>query len=264
MILFLIILSLILALIILLIFIYRTLNIKNKFITINYIDHCKYPSIIGLKLNGSYTNIISNSKDKILITFISGEDINGTYLNSSTFQLINKEKVSRISGNNNMNSPLLFYDYYNIFFSSPYRITSILSKRSYIFPYSQSSFLFNDSGSFCISSISPLTIHKINKINFEILELFMNINWINNFDTLKINSNPILINGLYWIIGSNDNCLVFIVFDLTEKKFINFFSIDIDFKIHNGLIYNTLSETFHIPIIKHDKIQIYNIDIKEL
>ena len=85
MILFFVILSVLLALIILVIFVVLNINTHRKFVLVKYIDNCKYPTIIGLTKNGLYTNIINNPKDKILIAFLSGDEINGTYLNPKTF-----------------------------------------------------------------------------------------------------------------------------------------------------------------------------------
>lgn len=251
--------SVILALIILVIFVFININNHLKFVIVNYIDNCKYPSIIGLTKNGYYTNIINNPKDNILITFISGEEINGTYLNPKTFQLIDKENVARIIKADNISTFNLFAFNFNICINSPYRITSLLSKTTYIFDYKYAGFFFNELNFFAITSLSPLIINIIDHSNFTILKQFINISWINSYGYLDIKSNPILINGIYWIIGTNNNKLVFILFDIVNKQIINSFSIDINFDIHFGLIYNKFNDTFSLPIFKNNKINILNI-----
>lgn len=264
MILLFIILSVILALIILVVFIF--INIKNnrKFVVVNYIDNCKYPSIIALTNNGFYTNIINSKNDKILITFISGDEINGTYLNPKTFQLIEKENFARIVKADSITNFNLFAFDFNICINSPYRITSLLSKTTYFFDNDLAGFFYNDLGYFAITSISPLIIKKIKSNNFVIAENFINISWFNSHGTLSIKSNPVLINGIYWIIGSNNNKLIFILFDIIKKSIINTFSIDINFDIHFGLIYNKFNDTFLIPIFKNNKINIFTIQKNSL
>jgi hypothetical protein len=259
MILLFIILSVIFAIIILVIFVLININTNRKFVIINHIDNCKFPSIIGLTNNGLYTNIINNYKDKILITFISGNEINGTYLNSKTFQLIDKNNVSRIIKNESISNINLFAFNYNLCINYPYRITSLMSKTTYIFDNKYGGFFYNDMGYFAITSVSPLIIKKISNDNFNILDIFCNISWINSYGTIYIKSNPILINGIYWIIGTNKNKIIFILFNLSNKSFINSFSLDINFDIHFGLIFNKFNDTFSIPIIKNNRIQIFNI-----
>ena len=128
MILFFVILSVLLALIILVIFVVLNINTHRKFVLVKYIDNCKYPTIIGLTKNGLYTNIINNPKDKILIAFLSGDEINGTYLNPKTFQLTDKDNVARIIKSDYNTSFNLFAFNFNICINSPYRITSLISK----------------------------------------------------------------------------------------------------------------------------------------
>jgi len=264
MILLFIILSVFFAIIILIIFVLTNIKTNRKFIVINHIDNCKYPSIIGLTNNGLYTNIINNSKDKILITFISGNDINGTYLNPKTFQLIDKDNVSRIIKNESISNINLFAFNYNICINSPYRITSLMTKTTYIFDNEYGGFFTNDIGYFAITSVSPLIIKKIKDTNFSIIDTYINLSWQNTYGTLSIKSNPILINGIYWFITSNHNKLIFILFDFINKSFINSFSIDINFDIHFGLIFNKFNETFSIPIFKNNKIQFFNINKNSL
>ena len=69
MILLFIIICLILALIFLGLFVYMTYKPQRKFTVVEYIDHCKYPTIMGLKNNGIFTNIINSPRDKIIIVF---------------------------------------------------------------------------------------------------------------------------------------------------------------------------------------------------
>lgn len=249
----------ILSLILLTIFVFFNIKTHRKFVIIDYIDNCKSPSIIGLNNNGFYTNIINNPKDKILITFFSGDEIKGTYLHPNTFQLIDKENIARIIKADYISNFNLFAFNFNICINTPYRITSLLSKTTYIFDNEYSGFFYNDLGYFTITSLSPLIIKKISKDNFYILDTFCNISWINSYGYIYIKSNPILINGIYWIIGTNKNKLIFILFDLSNKSFINSFSIDINFDIHFGLIFNKFNDTFSIPIIKNNRINIFNI-----
>lgn len=168
-------------------------------------------------------------------------------------------KVNKIVLNDFYEYLHLFAFNYRIFFSSPYRITSIQTRNSFVINNEYMSFFYNDLGYFMISSINPLKIDKINDTNFNIIEEYMNISWINNYGFIYIKSNPILINGIYWIIGSNKNYLIFILFDFIKKEIINHFHISIDFEIHNGLIYNKFKDMFLIPIIKNGKISIFNI-----
>ena len=260
MILLFIITSIILAIIILIIFVF--INIKNnrKYIVVDYIDHCKFPSIIALTNNGYYTNIINNKKDKLLITYISNEDINGSYLNPNTFQLTEKESFTRIIKADSITNFNLFAFDFNICINSPYRITSLLSKKTYIFDNKYCGFFYNDLGYFALTSVSPLIINKIDSKNFKLYDKYMDVSWINSHGILDIKSNPVLINGIYWFIATNNNNkLVFILFDIIYKKFINTFYVDINFDIHFGLIYNKINDTFSIPIIKNNKIHIFNI-----
>jgi len=258
MILLFIIICLILALIFLGIFVYMTYKPQRKFTVVEYIDHCKYPTIMGLKNNGIFTNIINSPRDKIIIVFISGDDINTTYLNSTSFQLVDKENYTRLLTNDIDDYMNLFAYDYNISIQSPYRITSINNKVSYIYEYRESGFIKDDGIEYIVKSISPLVVLKNKK------EEILNISWINTYGTLRISSNPIIINGYYWIIGSNDKYLVFVIFDIINKKVINVYSVNINFKVYNGLIYNKYNETFIIPIIKDNKIQIYNIQRNDL
>ena len=264
MILLFIILSVIFAIIILVIFVLININTNRKFVIINHIDNCKFPSIIGLTNNGLYTNIINNYKDKILITFISGNELNGTYLNSKTFQLIDKDNVSRIIKNESISNINLFAFNYNICINYPYRITSLMSKTTYIFDNKYGGFFYNDMGYFAITSVSPLIIKKIMGSNFTIIDTYFNLSWQNTYGTLTIKSNPVLINGIYWFIASNNNKLIFILFDFINKSFINSFAINIDFDIHFGLIFNKFNDTFSIPIFKNNKIQFFNINKNSL
>ena len=259
MILFFVILSVLLALIILVIFVVLNINTHRKFVLVKYIDNCKYPTIIGLTKNGLYTNIINNPKDKILIAFLSGDEINGTYLNPKTFQLTDKDNVARIIKSDYNTSFNLFAFNFNICINSPYRITSLISKITYITDFNYSALFYNDLNFFAITSLSPLIINIIDHTNFTILKQIINLSWINSYGSLSIKSNPILINGIYWVIGTNNNKLVFILLDLINKLIINSFSIDIDFDVHFGLIYNKLNDTFSIPIFKNNKIHIFNI-----
>jgi len=254
---FYLIVCIIFALLILLLFVLLNINWEKRFTIIKELENCKSPTIIGLNRKGIYTNILNSPDDKILILFISDDLINATFINNKDFQLINK--VNKVVLND-------FYDYlhlfafnYRIFFSSPYRISSIQTHNTYFINKQQSSFFYNDLGYFMISSINPLKIDKINDTNFNIIQEYMNISWINNYGFINIKSNPILINGIYWMIGTDNNNLIFILFDFIKKEIINHFHISIDFEIYNGLIYNKFKDMFLIPIIKNGKISIFNI-----
>lgn len=260
MILLLIISSVALALIILVIFVFINIKTHKEFVVVDYIDNCKYPSVIVLNNNGLYTNIINNPKDKILITFISGEVINGAYINPNTFQLLDKENIARIIKADTISNFNLFSYNFNICINSPYRITSLISKTTYIFDNKYAGFFFNDLDFFAITSISPLIIYKINKNNFSIHSTpFISLSWNNSYGSLHIKSNPILINGIYWFIATNNIKLVFILFDIINNLFINSFSININFDIHFGLIYNKFNDSFSIPIFKNNKIHFFNV-----
>jgi len=259
MILFLIIISVIITLSLLLLFVLLNINWDKRFNVIKYIDNCNYPTILGLTNGGLYTNILNNPNDRILILFISDDEINATFINNKDYQLINKKKVNRVVYNDYNNNLMLFAFNYRIYFSSPYRITSIQTQNSYMISKEYSSFFSNDLGYFMVSSINPLRIHKINNDNFKIIEEYMNISWINNYGFITIKSNPILINGIYWMIGCNDNQLIFILFDFIKKSIINHYHISIDFEIHNGMIYNKYKDMFLIPIKKNGKINIFTI-----
>jgi hypothetical protein len=255
---------LILALIIFAIFFFSNYKTYNKYYIIKHIENCKSPTIIGLSKNGIYTNIINSPKDKIIISFISDDNINATYLNSTTFQLIDKDNVSIILKYDNLKFISLFYFLYNIYIFSPYRISSLISKNTYIFNKEQAGFFYNEFGYYIVSSLNPLIIHSINNLNFDIISEYMNIKW--NDINIHINSNPILINGLYWIIGTNENKLYFIVFDFVKKNIIDLFNYNLNNidEISYGLIFNNYNNTFIIPIIKNNKIQILNINKNEL
>jgi hypothetical protein len=250
--------SLILSLIILVIFVFITIKTYTNFFIIDYIHNCNNPSIIGYTNNGIYTNIIKNKKDKILITFVNdNNDLNATFLYSSTFQIIDKNNISTIINNNPLPPSLLFAFNFNLCLAMEKKIFSLFSKLTYSIKYTDFSFFSFQNEYFIISSLSPLIINKINT-NFHILNEIININW-NDDISINIKSNPIFINGFFWIIGTNDNNLFFIIFDIINKKIINFFKINIYFNICKGLIYNSYNETFIIPVIKYNKIQIYNI-----
>jgi hypothetical protein len=175
MILFFVILSILLAIIILIIFVF--INIKNhrKYIVVDYIDHCKFPSIIALTNNGNYTNIINNKKDKLLITYISDEDINGSYLNPTTFKLTEKENYTRIIKTDSITNFNLFAFDFNISINMPYRITSLLSKKTYIYDNKYSGFFYNDLGYFALTSVSPLIINKIDNNTFKLYDKYMEV-----------------------------------------------------------------------------------------
>lgn len=247
------------ALLILLLFVLLNINWDKRFTVIKYIDDCENPTILGLTKRGLYTNVISNPDDKILILFISNDEINGTFISNKDYQLINKEKVNRVVLNDYNEDLLLFAFNYRIYFSSPYRITSIQTQYTYKTNKNQMSFFSNDLGYFMISSLNPLKIDKINDTNFNIIEEYMNVSWINNYGFINIKSNPILINGIYWMIGCNEDKLIFILFDFIKKEIINHYQISVDFEIHNGLIYNKYKDMFLIPIKKNGKISIFNI-----
>ena len=249
---------LILALITLAIFMFINLKNNKNIFLIKDIENCKSPTITGLTINDKFSNIITSPKDKILIDYIStNDDIYATTLNTSSFQIINE--IHRVFGNDGNRFILLFSHLFNIYIASPFRISSLVNNKTDLFDKDQAGFFFNEEGSFIISSLSPLVINTIDT-NFKILNVYMNINWDNIFGSLNINSNPILINNLYWTIGSNDDYLIFIIFDFIQKKVLNYFSIKIDFIISYGLIYNRYDETFLIPIIKNNKIHIYKIN----
>jgi hypothetical protein len=259
MILFLIIISIILTLSLLLIFVLLNIDWDKTYTIIKYIDNCKRVSIIGINNQGKYTNILNNPNDKILILFINNDDINASFINNYDYQLINKKNINRIVSNDFNDYLLLFAFNYRIYFCSPYRITSIQTHNTYMINKQQSSFFSNDLGYFMISSINPFIIHKINDINFKIIHEYMNISWINNYGFISIKSNPILINGIYWMIGSYKNEIIFILFDFINKMIINHFHFSIDFEIDYGLIYNKFKDFFLIPIKKNGKISIFKI-----
>jgi len=139
-----------------------------------------------------------------------------------------------------------------------------MTKTTYIFDNEYGGFFSNDMGYFAITSVSPLIIKKIKDTNFYIIDTYINLSWQNTYGSLSIKSNPILINGIYWFIASNHNKLIFVLFDFINKSFINSFSIDIDFDIHFGLIFNNFNDTFSIPIFKNNKIQFFNINKNSL
>lgn len=260
MILLLIISSVTLALIILVIFVFINIKTHKEFVVVDYIDNCKYPSVIVLNNNGLYTNIINSPKDKILITFISGEEIKGAYLNQNTFQLFDKQFITRIFKPDSISPFNLFSFNFNICINSPYRITSLISKTTYFLDFKFAGFFFNDLDFFAITSISPLIIHKINNNNFSFHSTPpLTLYWNNSYGSLHIKSNPILINGIYWFIATNNIKLVFILFDIINNLFINSFSININFDIHFGLIYNKFNDSFSIPIFKNNKIHFFNL-----
>lgn len=250
MILLFVILCLIFALIILTIFVFITIKSNNKYVAVNYIDHCKSPTIIGYTNNGIYTNKIKNKKDKILIVFESGNDVNATFLNSSTFQILDKKNIVTIFKDTLLHDFLLFSINYNLCLSTDNTIVSLFNKLTYSINFKDFSiFEFNDE----LFIFTPSIIKKINS-NFIPTDDYFSLK---SFFIIK--SNPILINGLFWIIASENNILFFIIFDMINKKIINIIEYDIDFQIGKGLIYNSFNDTFHIPIIKNNKIHIFNI-----
>jgi hypothetical protein len=251
----------ILSLIILTIFVFLTIKYDKKYTIVNYIDHCKYPSIIGYTNNGIYTNIIKNKNDKILISFLSDKNLNVSFLSPTTFQIIDKSNISTLINDFSLSPCLIIGLNYNLSLSCDFFIISLLSKITYNFNYPLSAFFKFDNDFYTITSFSPLIIHKINN-DFHILDLIFNINWFDN--DIRINSNPILINGFFWIIGTYDNFLIFLIFDFLNKKIINFYKFDIFFHISYGLLYNSYNDTFIIPIIKNNKIQIFNINKNDI
>ena len=229
---------LILALITLGIFVFINIDNNKQFILIKDIEYCKSPTIICLTINDKFSNIISSPKDKILIAYIStNDDIYATTLNSSSLQMINVDNIHRIFGNDGNKFILLFSHLFHMYIASPFRISSLTNNKTYLFNKEEAGFFFNEEGSFIISSFSPFIINSIDG-NFNILNVYMNVDWNNTFGPLIINSNPILIHNLYWTIGSNEDYLIFIIFDFIDKKILNYFSIKKDFHISYGLIYN--------------------------